>query len=564
MALQAKDLLSSALGGNLTDLQEVHLSHKGLEDITAIGSAPNVVNVNVSFNKLATLDGVQMLSQLQLLDLSHNKVKSLKPLSSLAGLQVLKASHNKITQLASLATCTSLRELWLQHNQIASHSQLLSLATLPSLAVLFLAPNPVCDSLKDNHRAAAISAISSLQVLDGQAVSEADRTAAAAYSTQQAQMPSADSSADSAAVLEQDTTLSPAASLRTGRAAAAALPSRAGVPSSPQKGPQTLRTKSTGLRQKKSGEIDAVGRVTGQRTGSSDMSTGFESIEGQLPKFDIDKHGNRLDKPLDPYGTATLRGTSKLKDSGPVETVYQSCYGHTSQHQAIIVRSDGSAVAQYPMEGVAVSVDPDNTGGKKGGMRLLATYRSTGLAAVMFEADGTGSVQYPNGNLWMSFTAETGKGALYSHAGEVTRTWSSEAEEPIELVLDQHLGFCYHQRQPVVYFACEGQMQRFVQGQNPGEHVWDNASDAPAPAFLQELVDKNRAASFPVGIPDASSGLQGTIAQPVTGPSLNQFSAITAALQALQASMTTMLPQSASAQENEPSVDNQATDSSAD
>lgn len=72
-------------------------------------------------------------------------------------------------------------------------------------------------------------------------------------------------------------------------------------------------------------------------------------------------------------------------------------------------------------------------------MRLLATYRSTGLAAVMFEADGTGSVQYPNGNLWMSYTAETGKGALYSHTGEVTRTWSSETEEPIELLLDQHL-----------------------------------------------------------------------------------------------------------------------------
>ena len=34
--------------------------------------------------------------------------------------------------------------------------------------------------------------------------------------------------------------------------------------------------------------------------------TGFESIEGQLPKFDIDKHGNRLDKPLDPYGKTVL------------------------------------------------------------------------------------------------------------------------------------------------------------------------------------------------------------------------------------------------------------------
>ena len=74
-------------------------------------------------------------------------------------------------------------------------------------------------------------------------------------------------------------------------------------------------------------------------------------------------------------------------------------------------------------------------------MRLLATYRSTGMAAVMFEADGTGSVQYPNGNLWMSFTAETGKGALYSHSGEVTQSWSKQAElsQPIELQLDQHL-----------------------------------------------------------------------------------------------------------------------------
>lgn len=61
-------------------------------------------------------------------------------------------------------------------------------------------------------------------------------------------------------------------------------------------------------------------------------------------------------------GTATLRGTGKLKESGPVETLYQTCYGHTNQHQAVIVRSDGSATAQYPTEGVAVSVDPDSTG----------------------------------------------------------------------------------------------------------------------------------------------------------------------------------------------------------
>lgn len=58
----------------------------------------------------------------------------------------------------------SLQELWLQHNQIAAHAQLLSLSTLPSLAVLFLAPNPVCDSLKTDYRAATFEALTSLQV----------------------------------------------------------------------------------------------------------------------------------------------------------------------------------------------------------------------------------------------------------------------------------------------------------------------------------------------------------------------------------------------------------------
>ena len=52
----------------------------------------------------------------------------------------------------------------------------------------------------------------------------------------------------------------------------------------------------------------------------------------------------------------------KLKEHAPIETRYQTFYGHTSQHQAIIVRSDGSATAQYPTEGVAVSVDPEQTG----------------------------------------------------------------------------------------------------------------------------------------------------------------------------------------------------------
>lgn len=61
-------------------------------------------------------------------------------------------------------------------------------------------------------------------------------------------------------------------------------------------------------------------------------------------------------------GTTTLKLASTKQDARPVETVYQTFYGNTSQHQAVIVRSDGSATAQYPSEGVAVSVNPEQTG----------------------------------------------------------------------------------------------------------------------------------------------------------------------------------------------------------
>ncbi len=71
-----------------------------------------------------------------------------------------------LTLSAAVSSCTLklLQELWLQHNQIANHSQLLSLSTLPSLAALFLTPNPVCDTLRADYRAAIVYALQSLQV----------------------------------------------------------------------------------------------------------------------------------------------------------------------------------------------------------------------------------------------------------------------------------------------------------------------------------------------------------------------------------------------------------------
>lgn len=105
-------------------------------------------------------------------------------------------------------------------------------------------------------------------MLDGQAASDADRAAAADYSTRQAELQAA--ALASEPVHAQDSSTSMAA-LSSKASRASALPCKATQPSLPQKGLTTLRSKSTGLRQKKSSDSAAMSAVPGERIGSSDV-----------------------------------------------------------------------------------------------------------------------------------------------------------------------------------------------------------------------------------------------------------------------------------------------------
>lgn len=58
----------------------------------------------------------------------------------------------------------------------------------------------------------------------------------------------------------------------------------------------------------------------------------------------------------------------------------------------------------------------------------------------------------------------------------------SEACKPCAMLLQ---GFSYFDRQPVVYFACEGHNQRFVQGLNAAQPCWDEPPVHGVPKFLQ-------------------------------------------------------------------------------
>ena len=64
------------------------------------------------------------------------------------------------------------------------------------------------------------------------------------------------------------------------------------------------------------------------------------------------------------------------------------------------------------------------------------------------------------------------------------------------------------------------------------------------------MVDSNRASAPGLSSAEPASIPRGTAAQPVAGPSLDQLTAITAALTALQSSMTSLLVASDSDHEN--------------
>ena len=73
---------------------------------------------------------------------------------------------------------------------------------------------------------------------------------------------------------------------------------------------------------------------------------GFEEVAQQLPKFDIDKHGNRLDKPFDPYGEL-FRLLSVIALAGHQQSAYAASMvcNPRSAHGLISVMPQGIAVA---------------------------------------------------------------------------------------------------------------------------------------------------------------------------------------------------------------------------
>lgn len=97
----------------------------------------------MSDNSIDNIEGLDFLP-IQELNISKNRLVSLNGLKDLPNLSVLNASNNFVSSLSPLAECMSLTRIDLQNNQLETIRQTEHLQDLPWLQSLQMSGNEFC------------------------------------------------------------------------------------------------------------------------------------------------------------------------------------------------------------------------------------------------------------------------------------------------------------------------------------------------------------------------------------------------------------------------------------
>ena len=122
----------------LTDLISLNLWHNQLTRVEGLDKLTNLQSLNLSDNQLTRISGLNELINLQTLDLSDNQLMNITGLDQLINLQSLYLGGNQLTNITGLDKLINLQALSLGNNQLTSIEGLDKLA---KLQLLFLGSN---------------------------------------------------------------------------------------------------------------------------------------------------------------------------------------------------------------------------------------------------------------------------------------------------------------------------------------------------------------------------------------------------------------------------------------
>ena len=142
--------------GYFPNLRILSLYQCDLSDLTPLSGCVKLECLDLSANRVASLQGIAGLTSLERLTLRGNSIVDLTPLGSLTSLVRLDLGANAVSNIAPLRSCDRLESLWLDSNKLSDISVLGSLTRLTELNI---SGNSITDI-------GALSACVALQTLD--------------------------------------------------------------------------------------------------------------------------------------------------------------------------------------------------------------------------------------------------------------------------------------------------------------------------------------------------------------------------------------------------------------
>ncbi len=122
---------------NQTEASKHKYARQGLVSISALGDAANknALVVDLSENKLTSINGLEAFEKLSEVNLSKNGISTVESLKNLKFLKIMDLSYNNLPSISGVFSDSKIETLNLSHNKLTVLEGLSNLKTLKSLDV---------------------------------------------------------------------------------------------------------------------------------------------------------------------------------------------------------------------------------------------------------------------------------------------------------------------------------------------------------------------------------------------------------------------------------------------